>query len=99
MTTYPDEIPEDVNEETETETETEDEIEEGEIVSDAELEDFEDGDEYEDEDEGLDIAGLLTSLMATPSGDTVCSTLVTIGQQLQIQNKILIKILSELKSA
>lgn len=97
MTTYPDEIPEDVNEETETETETEDEIEEGEIVSDAELEDFEDGDEYEDE--GLDIAGLLTSLMATPSGDTVCSTLVTIGQQLQIQNKILIKILSELKSA
>ena len=91
MTTYPDEIPENpepLNEE------TEDEIEEGEIVSEGELEDFED-----EEDEGLDIAGLMTSLMATPDGETVCSALVTIGQQMQMQNKILIKILSELKSA
>jgi hypothetical protein len=94
MTTPPDEIPEDPIEETDTETETEDEIEEGEIVSEGELEDFED-----EEDEGLDIAGLMTSLMATPDGDTVCSALVTIGQQMQMQNKILIKILSELKSA
>jgi hypothetical protein len=94
MTTHPDEISKDPIEETDTETETEDEIEEGEIVSEGELEDFEDG-----EDEGLDIAGLMTSLMATPDGDTVCSALVTIGQQMQMQNKILIKILSELKSA
>lgn len=94
MTTHPDEIPKDPVEETDTETETEDEIEEGEIVSEGELEDFED-----EEDEGLDIAGLMTSLMATPDGDTVCSALVTIGQQMQMQNKILIKILSELKSA
>ena len=94
MTTHPDEISKDPIEETDTETETEDEIEEGEIVSEGELEDFED-----EEDEGLDIAGLMTSLMATPDGDTVCSALVTIGQQMQMQNKILIKILSELKSA
>jgi len=94
MTTYPDEIPEEPVEETDTETETDDEIEEGEIVSGDELEDFEN-----EEDEGLDIAGLMTSLMATPDGDTVCSALVTIGQQMQMQNKILIKILSELKSA
>jgi hypothetical protein len=92
MTTYPDEVPEEPIEETD--TETEDEIEEGEIVSGDELEDFEN-----EEDEGLDIAGLMTSLMATPDGDTVCSALVTIGQQMQMQNKILIKILSELKSA
>jgi len=76
MTTYPDEIPEEPVEETDTETETDDEIEEGEIVSGDELEDFEN-----EEDEGLDIAGLMTSLMATPDGDTVCSALVTIGQQ------------------
>lgn len=91
MTTYPDEIPENPIEE----DETEDEIEEGEIVSEDELE----GLDEEDMDEGLDIAGLMTSLMATPDGDTVCSALVMIGQQLQTQNKILIKILSELKSA
>lgn len=94
MTTHPDEISKEPIEETDTETETEDEIEEGEIVSEGELEDFED-----EEDEGLDIAGLMTSLMATPDGETVCSALVTIGQQMQMQNKILIKILSELKSA
>jgi hypothetical protein len=94
MTTYPDEIPEDPIEETDTETVTDDEIEEGEIVSESELENFED-----EEDESLDIAGLMTSLMATPDGETVCSALVTIGQQIQTQNKILIKILSELKSA
>jgi len=75
---------------------TEDEIEEGEIIMEDDLEDFDDEDEG---DEGLDIAGLMTSLMATPDGDTVCSALVTIGQQMQVQNKILIKILSELKSA
>ena len=88
--------------------EIDNEIEEGEIISDEELsmteEDEEDdqeldfGDEDEDE-EGLDIAGLMTSLMATPDGETVCSALVTIGQQLQTQNKIMIKILSELKTA
>jgi hypothetical protein len=95
MTTYPDEIPKEPIEDIDVETETEDEIEEGEIVSDGELEDFED----EEDSEGLDIAGLMTSLMATPDGETVCSALVMIGQQMQVQNKILIKILSELKSA
>jgi hypothetical protein len=53
----------------------------------------------EEDEEGLDIAGLMTSLMATPDGETVCSALVTIGQQLQTQNKILVKILSEMKTA
>ena len=87
--------PEEIPEEEITDDETEDEIEEGEIVSEDELEDFGE----EDMDEGLDIAGLMTSLMATPDGETVCSALVMIGQQLQTQNKILVKILSELKSA
>ena len=68
------------------------------MTEDEEVVDFDDEDE-EEEDEGLDIASLMTSLMATPDGDTVCSALVMIGHQLQTQNKILIKILSELKSA
>jgi hypothetical protein len=92
MTTYPDEIPEEPNEATDTETETEDEIEieEGEIVS---------GDELEDFDEPVDIAELMTSLLATEDGDTVCSALVNIANQLQTQNKILIKMLSKINSA
>lgn len=68
----------------------EDEIEEGEIITDDE--------EFEDEG-GVDIAELMTSLMATEDGDTVCSALVNIANQLQTQNKILIKILSKLNSA
>ena len=82
------------------------EIEEGEIISDEEeelsmtedeeeqLEDFED-----EEGESVDISELMTSLMATEDGDTVCSALVNIGNQLQIQNKIFIKMLSKMNSA
>ena len=82
------------------------EIEEGEIISDEEeelsmtedeeeqLEDLED-----EEGESVDIAELMTSLMATEDGDTVCSALVNIGNQLQVQNKILIKMLSKMNSA
>jgi hypothetical protein len=63
-----------------------------------EIEDMEGDDEMMFEDEGLDIAELMTSLLATEDGDTVCTALVGITQQLQMQNKILIKILSELKN-
>ena len=90
MSTQPEEI---VNE-----IETEDEIEEGEIVTDDEtedeLEDFED----EELDDGVDVPTLMTSLLATEEGDTICTALVDIGQQIQVQNKILIKILAQLKN-
>jgi hypothetical protein len=84
------------------------ETEEGEIMSeiDEEFED-EDGeivlsdDEYEindddDDEDNMDIAGLMTSLLATPDGDTVCSALVNLCFQLETQNKILIKMLSRM---
>jgi hypothetical protein len=80
-----------------------DEIEEGEIVSEEDEEiDLTDEDDYEinddDEDEdNMDIAGLMTSLLATPDGDTVCSALVNICYQLETQNKILIKMLSKIQ--
>ena len=50
------------------------------------------------EDDGVDVATLMTSLLATDEGDTVCTALLGITQQLQMQNKILIKILSEMKN-
>jgi hypothetical protein len=72
------------------------ELEEGEIlVSDID----EDDEEGFDEDEaGLgDIADIAASLLATPDGDTVASALVGIREQLETQNRILIKIFSALK--
>jgi hypothetical protein len=64
------------------------EIEEGEILTDEEDDDLMD----------LEVASLMTSLLATEDGDTVCTALVAISQQLQTQNRILIKILTELKA-
>ena len=83
MSTQPDEI--------------ENEIEEGEIVSDSE--DELSIVESDDEGESIDITELMTSLLATEDGDTVCSALGNIANQLQTQNKILIKMLSKINSA
>jgi hypothetical protein len=46
----------------------------------------------------MDLAGLMSSLLATPDGDTVCSALVNLCYQLETQNKILIKMLSKMQS-
>tara|TARA_R110002153_G_scaffold239269_1_gene393739 strand:- start:493 stop:768 length:276 start_codon:yes stop_codon:yes gene_type:complete len=81
--------------------EEESEIEEGEIVSDEDEEILlSDGDEYEmneDDEDEMDIAGLMTSLLATPDGDTICSAMVNLCFQLETQNKILIKMLSKMQ--
>jgi hypothetical protein len=94
MPTQPEEIENEIEEgEILVEDETESESESGEELDDEELDD-----EDEDFGESVDIATLMTSLLATEEGDTICTTLVNIGQQLQTQNKILIKILSQLKN-
>lgn len=81
------------------------EIEEGEIVEDDMIEDedeYDDDDEDEeeemvyDDDEIPDVTDLLGSVLMTPDGDTVCSALCAIAQAMDMQNKILIKILSKL---
>ena len=46
----------------------------------------------DEEDVGIDLVDVLT----TPEGDTVCSALVSLVQQVQTQYKILIKILGKL---
>ena len=75
-----------------------DEVEEGEIVSEEEEDlEFEDDEDYFQEDEGMDIAGLMTSLLATPDGDTICSALVNLCNQLETQNKILIQMLAKMQ--
>ena len=58
---------------------TEQQLEEGEIIDD-EMDD----DELMEFDDEVDMASLMTSLFASEEGDTVCTALVTIGQQLQI---------------
>jgi hypothetical protein len=76
------------------------EIEEGEVVTDDEIEDLTD-DEFdindEDDEDEMDLVGLMTSLLATPDGDTICSAMVNLCFQLETQNKILIKMLSKMQ--
>jgi hypothetical protein len=75
--------------------------EEGEII---ETESEREDDEFLEEDlEDFDLdmgpggsEEVLASTLATPEGDTVCTALLQIGDQLAMQNKILIKILSKL---
>jgi|TARA_B110000977_G_scaffold177317_1_gene233729 hypothetical protein len=84
------------------------EIEEGEIIEDQD----QDQEEYSDSDaeisslidpgeegEEMDLAELLGTLFATDEGDTVCSALIGISTQMQVQNKILVKMLAQLQSS
>ena len=62
-------------------------------------EEEEDEDEvFEEEEEEFqgDLGFLMTGLIATADGDTMCSALVNIATQLEMQNKILIKMLTKL---
>jgi hypothetical protein len=71
------------------EDEDEDELEEGEIP------DFDDDDLQGAEDPLLDLLG---GVLTTEDGDTVCSALVALARQMEVQNKILIKMLSSMKN-
>ena len=80
------------NEEIEENSEIEDEES---IVDDLDL-DLEMPDD-DDEEYMMDMGGLLSSVLATEDGDTVCSALVNISRQMEVQNKILIKMLSQMQ--
>jgi len=69
------------------------EAEEGEIIQDFDDEDL-DMDDFAPDESGS--AEVLASTLATPDGETVCTALLRIGDQIEMQNKILIKILSKL---
>ena len=54
--------------------------------------------QYEDEDDMMGpMEAMLGSILTTQDGDTVCTALVNMGRQMEIQNKILVKILSSLQ--
>ena len=105
--------PKNVPEENETEEEFSDtESENGEfgsVIDENRIEDeIEDEIDLSDEDLGEymdetipgldDIGGLLSSVLATEDGETICSALVNISRTLEVQNKIMIKILSQLQN-
>jgi hypothetical protein len=50
----------------------------------------------DDEQEDVDLGAILVNALETPEGDTVCSALVGIRDQIAIHNKILVKILKSL---
>lgn len=91
--------PETIEPETETETETESESE---ILPDQEVEgvdltEYDPEDFPDDDDDFSPMENLLGQTLTTPEGDTVCTALVYIGQQMEIQNKIFIKLLNTLQ--
>jgi|TARA_B110000977_G_scaffold74076_1_gene100209 hypothetical protein len=55
--------------------------------------------QYEDEDEDVmgPMEAMLGSVLTTQDGDTVCTALVHLGRQMEIQNKILVKLVSTLQ--
>lgn len=56
--------------------------------------------EYEDEDDVeqyMTVETLLGSTLMTEDGDTICNALVNMGRQLEIQNKILVKLLTAIQ--
>ena len=71
------------------------EEEEPDVEMDEDDDEFEEG-EYEDDGMGFDIAASLEPFLATEDGQTVATALVTIAKQFEMQNKILLKILSKL---
>ena len=80
------------------EIEEEEEIEDEEsIVDDLDLDLEMPDDDDDDEEYMMDMGGLLSSVLATEEGDTVCSALVNISRQMEVQNKILIKMLSQMQ--
>lgn len=60
---------------------------------------FEGIDDEPFEGEMMDIGGLLGSLFSTEDGDTVATALVNISKQLETQNRIMVKILSQLQKS
>lgn len=77
------------------EEEVEEFVSDDDIINDEEEEEVFDEEDDDEEIQG-DLGFLMTGLLATPDGDTVCSALVNIATQLEMQNKILIKMLAKL---
>lgn len=69
-------------------------VEDDDDEEEEEYEEDEDEDEEGDEDY-VDMAGLLSNLLATDD-DNVCTAMLKVSKQLETTNKILVKMLSQL---
>ena len=70
-----------------------DELEDDVIYSDTDI-DIDDDIEYDSIDR---LGNLLSSVLVNEEGETVCSALINISRQLEVQNKIMIKMLAQLQ--
>jgi hypothetical protein len=52
---------------------------------------------FQDNNDLFELTELLSSVTTTEEGDTICTALVDISRQLEVQNKIMIKLLSEIQ--
>jgi hypothetical protein len=52
--------------------------------------------DYDEEEDGFDLGAVLEPFLATEDGQTICTALVTISKHMEMQNKILVKILTQL---
>ena len=89
--------PETIEPETETESESESEILPDQEAEGVDLTEYDPEDFPDDDDDFSPMENLLGQTLTTPDGDTVCTALVYIGQQMEIQNKIFIKLLNTLQ--
>jgi hypothetical protein len=89
--------PETIDPDTESESESESEILPDQEVEGVDLTEYDPEDFPEDDDDFSPMENLLGQTLTTPDGDTVCTALVYIGQQMEIQNKIFIKLLNTLQ--
>jgi hypothetical protein len=71
-------------------------VPEPEEIEDEEIDLDEDDDGDYGEDMGFDLGAVLEPFLATEDGQTICTALVTISKHMEMQNKILVKILTQL---
>ena len=71
---------------------------EPEVMDDEEIELGSQDTDEEDDEEYMDIAAVLGGLLASED-DNVCTAMIKVAKQLETQNKILVKILSQISNS
>ena len=66
------------------------------VVEEEPEEEFDEDEEFEGDEEGLDLLDALGSWFTTEDGETVASALVGLRTAVEMQNKIMVKMLSAL---
>lgn len=83
--------------ESDSDSETVDEVMSRPSESDIDVEEILGEDDEEDMDSVTVMAEILEAALITPEGETICSAVINMGRQLEMQNKILVKLLATLQ--